>query len=144
MEGGHGLRAHVYLHSPARTCAVLALGSDDGAVVWLNGQRAFALDAMRGLLCDEDRICMERDAGWNRRLLKVQQYGGGWGFCARFLSAGHVPLAGLTCALNDPRNQIPDVLAASDSMRTNDTFCRLSSTHIVNYQCMALLYQLSL
>jgi hypothetical protein len=34
----------------------------------------------------------------------VQQYGGGWGFCARFLSAGHVPLAGLTCALNDPRN----------------------------------------
>ncbi len=96
--------AHVYLHSPARTCVVLALGSDDGAAVWLNGQRVFALNAMRGLQCDENRICMELDAGWNRVLLKVQQYGGGWGFCARFLSAGNVPLAGLTCVLNDPHD----------------------------------------
>lgn len=96
--------AHVYVHSPARTCAVLAIGSDDGAVIWLNGQCVFKLDAQRFVLNDEDRICVELHEGWNRLLLKVQQYTGGWGFCARFFAAENVPLAGLTCALDDPRN----------------------------------------
>ena len=36
--------AHVYVHAVRPVSAVAALGSDDGAAVWINGRSLFSLD----------------------------------------------------------------------------------------------------
>jgi alpha-mannosidase len=94
--------AHVYVRAPAALTGILALGSDDGVAVWLNGRPLLQLDIQRGLVADEERIGLRLEAGWNRLLVKVQQFSGAWAFCARFLTVNDVPVQGLGYALADP------------------------------------------
>ncbi len=60
-----------------RACRLhLAMGSDDGLAVFLNGTRIFAHDVLRGLTPGEDETEARLVAGRNELLFKVTQAGG--------------------------------------------------------------------
>ena len=63
--------------------AMLWLGSDDGCKVWLNGRCIHTRDLQRAAAPDNDHVPMKLKAGWNRLLVKVEQYTGNWALCAR-------------------------------------------------------------
>src|SRR6478736_6251111 len=65
--------------------AFLAVGSDDGIKVWLNGKLVHDNWAPRGVTKDEDLVPVTLVKGSNQLLLKVQDIQGGWGFAARLL-----------------------------------------------------------
>ena len=62
---------------------VALFGSDDGAVVWVNGQRIHRVVAERAVDPDSDRFEVPLRQGSNRVLIKVDNGGGGWGFALR-------------------------------------------------------------
>ncbi len=65
--------------------ATLLLGSDDGAVVWLNGKKIWTIARIRGVNPDEDSIPgLTIKQGRNILVIKVGQGVGGWGLAARF------------------------------------------------------------
>ncbi|MDP9000137.1 MAG: serine hydrolase [Myxococcota bacterium] len=68
---------------PLRALAVF--GSDDGAVVWLNGTRVHRVAMERALDRDSDRFELPLSAGTNRVLIKVENGSGSWGFALRVL-----------------------------------------------------------
>jgi hypothetical protein len=80
--------AHLYVRAAAERKLTLAVGSDDGLAVWVNGTRVHFNDVYRGTTPDQDRIPVTLAAGWNRILFKVSQGVGGWGLCARFFDGG--------------------------------------------------------
>ena len=57
---------------PEAASALLALGSDDGVKVWLNGEKVHDRWALRGLETDADLVPLQLKKGTNRLLLKVQ------------------------------------------------------------------------
>jgi CubicO group peptidase (beta-lactamase class C family) len=64
----------------------LALGSDDGVRVWLNGKLVHDNWIPRGVTPDEDLVPVDLVKGSNQILIKVQDIAGGWGFTARILN----------------------------------------------------------
>lgn len=94
--------AHAYVHAKKGGQAFLSLGSDDGAVVWLNGACIFSLDTQRGTLLDQDRVTVNLQSGWNRLLVKALQYGGEWSFALRFLDLHGQPYPGLSASADKP------------------------------------------
>ena len=64
--------------------ATLYLGSDDGAVVYLNGKKVFTVTDMRGVSMDQDEIHgVHIRKGRNVVVVKVGQGYGGWGLTLR-------------------------------------------------------------
>jgi CubicO group peptidase (beta-lactamase class C family) len=73
---------------PRKESVKVSFGSDDGASVWVNGQRVHRLvTPARGLNPDEDHFEMPLEAGTNRVLVKVENGSGGWGFALTVLDA---------------------------------------------------------
>ncbi len=70
--------------------AVLALGSDDGVRVWLNGRLVHEHLVGRPVRQDEDIVPVDLKKGTNRLLVKVEDGRGGWGFMLRVLSENQV------------------------------------------------------
>jgi hypothetical protein len=70
--------AFTYLKAPRDMAARLALGSDDGCTVWLNGQKVFEVSIGRGYLPRQDFIPVQLQAGLNRLLVRVDQQRGSW------------------------------------------------------------------
>ncbi|MFW6162569.1 MAG: NPCBM/NEW2 domain-containing protein [Planctomycetota bacterium] len=68
--------------------AVLAVGSDDGVRIWLNGSLVHDPLVGRGIRPDDDVVSVELTEGTNHLLVKVEQGSGGWGFMLRVLGAG--------------------------------------------------------
>ena len=68
---------------PEAASVLLALGSDDGVKVWLNGEKVHDRWALRGLETDADLIPLQLKKGTNRLLVKVQNAESGWGFICR-------------------------------------------------------------
>lgn len=66
---------------------LLKTGSDDGIVVFLNGQRVYTKDVPRPLTVDEDTVPLRLRQGENELLLKVVQGGGNWQGVARLCDA---------------------------------------------------------
>ena len=62
---------------------LLALGSNDGIKVWLNGGVVWDNHRPRGAERDQDYVPVHVRAGNNLLLIKVDQSGGGWGLYAR-------------------------------------------------------------
>lgn len=58
-------------------------GSDDAAIVWINGKRVHAAMVDRGVDANSDRFDVPLVAGTNRILVKVDNGMGGWGFALR-------------------------------------------------------------
>lgn len=75
--------AAVDIEWPQDETVELKLGSDDGAVVWVNGKLVHQNDTSRGLRTDEDRFKVDLKKGSNRIVVKIVQGGGGFGFCLR-------------------------------------------------------------
>ncbi len=72
--------AMVYVYSKENQLATMYLGSDDGAMVWLNGYLIWdKIVASRALRENEDEIGLQLWKGFNRILVKVEQGTGGWG-----------------------------------------------------------------
>jgi glucose/arabinose dehydrogenase len=57
-----------------------SLGSDDGLVVWLNGQELLRSDAARPAAADQEFVNLDLREGRNDLLLKVANQGGDWAF----------------------------------------------------------------
>jgi hypothetical protein len=102
----------------AATDAVLFCGSDDGLVLWLNGERVFEDLGLRGVVRDQFAVPVRLKAGANRVLAVVHNAGGGeWGLQLR-TQVGSFPggaVSALTAMIGDPA----DVRAvAADAGRT--------------------------
>ncbi|MGE0481849.1 MAG: TIM-barrel domain-containing protein, partial [Phycisphaerae bacterium] len=87
--------ALTYLHTPDRREAVLALGSDDGVQVWLNGVEIHRKRLVRPYGARQDFVPLALRAGSNTLLLKISQGAGGWGFGAHVEDANGAPLLGV-------------------------------------------------
>lgn len=84
--------ALVWIDSPREADAVLALGSDDGVVVWLNGKRVHANMVSRGYRSMEDELAVRLQKGRNELLIKVAQGSGEWKLCVHLLDPRGDPL----------------------------------------------------
>jgi len=79
--------AFVYVYSKENQPATLLLGSDDGAMVWVNGSLVWDNPAIRGMTEDQDKIDFQLFKGYNRILVKVDQGGGDWGLVCNLMSS---------------------------------------------------------
>ncbi|MDQ1257527.1 MAG: hypothetical protein QG656_2133 [Candidatus Hydrogenedentes bacterium] len=64
---------------------VLAIGTNDGGRVWLNGQELMDRAGGRALVEDDELIPVVLAKGLNRLLCKVDEHGNKWALCARLL-----------------------------------------------------------
>jgi len=81
--GGHEFAAayaYAEIDSVHPRETVLGVGSDDGVVIWLNGQEVHRHDAHRGYSAGNDQVPVYLKAGKNHLLLKIINYTAGWGF----------------------------------------------------------------
>ena len=68
------------IHAPTARRMTLSLGSDDGLRVWVRGEEVLARDVARPVGADQERLEVSLEPGANELLLKVSNYGGGFGF----------------------------------------------------------------
>jgi len=92
--------AAVWVDSETAQEASLAIGSDDGVAVWLNGVEVHRNAIGRPYAPRQDRVPIQLIAGRNQLLLKISQGTGGWEFCAWIENAERKPLRGITYQLN--------------------------------------------
>ncbi len=85
--------AFTYVYSEANQMATLQLGSDDGAMVWVNGILVFDKAIIRGVVENEDKVELQLFKGVNRILVKVDQRDQGWGMVCNILSFEPVKLS---------------------------------------------------
>jgi dienelactone hydrolase len=96
LEGLEGPREGVVAYAFARVTrpragkALLAVGSDEGVRVWVNGTPVLSRDGLRSLTYDEDQVEVELREGENAVLVKVPQQMGAFRFSARVLEPGTV------------------------------------------------------
>jgi CubicO group peptidase (beta-lactamase class C family) len=72
------------INSPSEQKTFLAVGSDDGVKVWLNGQLVHKNWMPRASAPDQDIVPITLKKGSNQLLIAVQDIEGGWSFVARF------------------------------------------------------------
>jgi HEAT repeat protein len=72
--------------------ARLHVGSDDGIVVWLNGERVHGINVPRGLKVGEDKVDVHVRNGTNTILIKVIQGPGDWSSSVRLTDRDDEPL----------------------------------------------------
>ncbi|MCY2929013.1 MAG: family 20 glycosylhydrolase [Planctomycetota bacterium] len=93
--GGIGtiyLRTQIY--SPKAQKALLFVGFDDAAKIWLNGALVLSQNSARTVDA-EDRVDISLHAGWNKLVFKVINGGGQWAAKARVRAANGGLLEGL-------------------------------------------------
>jgi len=79
LEGGVAYAyTTIQCNEPKR--AVFLLGSEDSAMVWLNGRLVHHDKIGRSPHPGQDVFVADLEKGLNRLLVKVARYGGGWGF----------------------------------------------------------------
>ncbi len=77
--------AYCEIQSSSERPCILALGSNDGARVWLNGEEILDLPVSRGLRLDDDTIPVVLRKGRNTLLLKIAETENIWAFSCRLL-----------------------------------------------------------
>lgn len=78
--------------SPAEQQVLFKLGSDDGAVLWVNGTRLFGTPEMRGLTVDSDIVPGKLAAGVNHILVKALNGSSDYQLCLRLTDPSGRPL----------------------------------------------------
>jgi hypothetical protein len=63
---------------------ILALGSNDGGKMWINGKIVWERAVARGCKPDDDLIPVLLNKGINKIMLKIEEKGNRWEFCVRF------------------------------------------------------------
>ena len=84
-----------------------AIGPDDGAFVWINGEKILDISGCQGTNVDQFTEEVDLVQGWNRVMVKVRDHGGGWGMFFRFLDLDGEPLAGYELSLQDGGPWVP-------------------------------------
>jgi hypothetical protein len=95
--------ALTYLRAPRDLDAVLAMGTDDGTIVWLNGAEVHRYAEGRPYMSKQDRVPVKLRKGTNTLLLKVCQGGGDWGYGVHVENADGSPLVEVVAEL-EPRD----------------------------------------
>lgn len=72
--------ALTFLHSPEDRTVQLAVGSDDGCVVWVNGREYHRNLVSRPYRSRQDRFAVPLKAGLNTLVVRVDQHKQRWGF----------------------------------------------------------------
>lgn len=72
--------AYCDIWADSDTQARLAIGSDDGCVIWLKGEQVFEHNEGRAYTSREDFADITLKAGMNRLVVRVDQFGGDWAF----------------------------------------------------------------
>lgn len=94
-----------YVTSPKKRAAQLRVGSNDGVAVWVNGEKIYEANKLRGAVIDDDIIDIVLPAGPCPILLQICQTGGTTGFYARITDeTGQAP-ADLTFSIHRQPNQ---------------------------------------
>lgn len=88
--------AFVRVYSPTTQSVELRLGSDESTKVWFNGVMVHKVNETRVCTPDDDRVTVVLKAGWNRLLIKVNEWLGDHGFTARIARSDGTEVAGLT------------------------------------------------
>lgn len=131
--------AHTYVYAPKAQQAVILLGSDDGARVWLNETQVWMNRTLRSLSPDQDRIPVELNQGWNKLLLKISQGFGYWAFTARIVDPEGNSIPGLLAAAV-PNADSSGPTISNVAVNPANVFARVTwetdepSTTIVEYQ----------
>jgi hypothetical protein len=84
--------------SPREQVAVLHIGSDDDAILWLNGREVWRHDGERGIHRDEDTARATLPAGTSRILMKVYNRADMWGASLRITDEAGQALDGVVIA----------------------------------------------
>jgi hypothetical protein len=95
--------AAVWLEVPEAGPGQLALGSDDGHVVWLGDVEVGRTGGCQGVGTDAFVYDVDFVAGWQRVLVKVYDGGGGWGLRLRVRDADGVPMTDVNTSLSGPQ-----------------------------------------
>ncbi len=77
--------AYAEIKSPNNRKVKIALGSNDGAKVWINNKVVYNIHAGRGAVPDQDIITVEFKKGINKILVKVENIGASWGLYLRIV-----------------------------------------------------------
>ncbi len=77
--------AYAEVESPNNRKAVITLGSDDGAKVWINGELVYNKTIWRGAVHDEEFLDVNLKKGKNTILVKVENNTGEWGLILRLV-----------------------------------------------------------
>ncbi len=77
--------AYCAIESAETLACALALGTNDGVQVWMNGERVWDHPGARGLRVDDDIVPVVLQPGRNHLLLKVEERGNLWQFACRLL-----------------------------------------------------------
>jgi len=80
--------AFTYIYAPSNRLAVMRFGSDDGAIIWLNGAIVLEQRVKRSLVVNQDTVFVQLGKGWNRLLIKVDQGSGGWEMVCSIAATG--------------------------------------------------------
>ncbi len=84
-QNGKVVYAACVVNSEQAQRAMLALGSNDGVRLFLNGELVWSNHRPRGVVPDSDYVWLSLRQGKNLLLAKVDQGTGGWGLIARFV-----------------------------------------------------------
>ncbi|MFG0285826.1 MAG: PSD1 and planctomycete cytochrome C domain-containing protein [Phycisphaerales bacterium JB039] len=97
---------HRKLYAPTARTVTLALGSDDGIKVWLNGALVHEKDVARPAATNQDQVQVDLPAGASDLLIKIANYGGGYAFAFEITgdSAGAELLRAIDLVLADERS----------------------------------------
>lgn len=77
--------AYRVIESPKQQACILAVGSNDGVRVWLNGELVLDSPGPRGLQMDHNLVPVALREGSNHLLLKIEERGNRWAFACRLL-----------------------------------------------------------
>lgn len=85
--------AYRIIESPKHQACILAVGSNDGVRVWLNGEPVLDSPGPRGLQMDHNLVPVALREGKNHLLLKIEERGNRWAFACRLLPLSHELMA---------------------------------------------------
>ncbi len=77
--------AYAEIESPDDRKAMITLGSDDGAKVWINKELVYSKHIWRAAVPDDDFIDIQLKKGNNTILVKVENRGAGWEMIVRLV-----------------------------------------------------------
>jgi cysteine-rich repeat protein len=100
--------AAAWIRSDFEQTVTVALGPDDGAFLWLNGEQILDISGCQGTHLDEFTTEGTLLEGWNSILIKVRDHGGAWAMFFRFLDGDGEPLTGYEVSLAAGAPWAPD------------------------------------
>ena len=84
--------AHAEIHVQKDQTVLFHIGSDDGCLFWVNGEKRLERPGSRRFTANEDSVSAQLKTGPNFILIKVLQSAGDWLFCVRVTDETGAPI----------------------------------------------------